>query len=189
MERAGVDINKSWHIFLKVKDEPKREVTLSDVVDLEAPGIEKIRLMPRNIDNGEVLSTHRRDFSLLEADTRYLDRLQLKWDTIIDGKRRWLLIHQFPVPPGYIGSQILLALEIPGLYPGAAIYGFYSYPPLALVSGRPIPKTQLRGTILGLEFHGWSRHRGNTAPWDPLTDNVVTHLVLVEAALTREVEE
>ena len=189
MKQAGFDISKDWHIFLKVKGEAKREVGLADIVDLEKPGIEKLRLMPKNVDNGEAPQAPHRDFALLDADTEYLDRLQLKWETIIDDERRWLIIHQFPVPTGYTVSDTMLALEVPELYPGAAIYGFYAYPPLALASGRTIPRTQLRGSILGLEFHGWSRHRGSSAPWDPTTDNVVTHLGLVEAALTREVEE
>ena len=189
MKQAGFDIGKDWHIFLKVRGEPKREVGMADIVDLETPGIEKLRLMPKNVDNGEAPQAPRRDFALLDADTEYLDRLQLKWETIIDSERRWLIIHQFPVPTGYTVSDTMLALEIPGPYPGAAIYGFYAHPPLDLASGRAIPRTQLRGSIFGLEFHGWSRHRGSSAPWDPTTDNVVTHLGLVEAALTREVGE
>ena len=189
MKQAGFDISEDWHIFLKVKGEAKREVGLTDIVDLEKPGIEKLRLMPKNVDNGEAPQAPRRDFALLEADTEYLDRLQLKWETIVDGGRRWLVIHQFPLPTGYTATDTMLALEIPETYPGAAVYGFYAYPPLALASGRAIPKTQLRGSIFGVEFHGWSRHRGSSAPWDSATDNVVTHLGLVEAALTKEVGE
>ena len=189
MEQAGIDPSQPWHIFFKVVGEAKREVSLTDVLDLETPGIEKLRLTPRNVDNGEVPPEPRHDFALLDVDTAYLGRLQLQWETIIDAERRWLLIHNFPVPPGYTVVCTMLALEIPRSYSGAAIYGFYAYPPLALASGRAIPRTQLRGTLLGLEFHGWSRHRGSTAPWDPATDNVVTQIGLVEAALTKEVGE
>ena len=189
MEQAGFDISKSWYIFFKVVGKAKCEVSLTDVLDLETPGIEKLRLTPRNVDNGEAPLASRRDFTLLDIDTAYLDRLQLKWETIIDTERRWLAIRNFPVPPGYTVAHTILALEIPSSYPGAAIYGFYAYPPLALESNRTIPKTQLRGTLLGLEFHGWSRHRGPSAPWDPATDNVVTHIGLVEAALMKEAGE
>lgn len=189
MKQAGFDISQGWHVFLKVKGEPKRELDLADVVDLEKPGVEKLRLMPKNVDNGEAPQVPRRDFALLETDTEYLDRLEHKWETIFEGGRRWLVIHRFSLPTGYTATVTMLALEIPETYPGAAIYGFYAHPPLALASGQTIPKTQLRGSIFGLEFHGWSRHRGNTAPWDPATDNVVTHLGLVEAALTKEVGE
>ena len=189
MKQAGFDISQGWHVFLKVRGEPKRELGLADVVDLEEPGVEKLRLMPKNVDNGEAPQTPRRDFALLDTDTEYLARLKRKWETIVEGERRWLVIHLFPLPSGYTATATMLALEIPETYPGAAIYGFYAYPPLALASGRAIPRTQLRGCIFGLDFHGWSRHRGNTAPWDPAKDNVVTHLGLVEAALTKEVGE
>ena len=48
-----------------VHGQPKKEVTLDYVVDLRTPGIEKIRLTPRGIDNGEVQLEidHRRDSS------------------------------------------------------------------------------------------------------------------------------
>ena len=189
MKQAGFNVRVDWHIFLKVTGEPKQEVGLSEIIDLEKPGIEKLWLMPKNVDNGEALQAPHRDFALLDVDAEYLNRLQIKWETIVDAARRWLVIHQFPLPTGYTATETMLALEIPETYPGAAIYGFYAYPPLALVSGRTIPSTQLRGNIFDLEFHGWSRNRGSSAPWDSTTDNVVTHLGLVEAALYREVGE
>lgn len=79
----------------------------------------------------------------------------------------------------------MLTLEIPPTYPQAALYGFYAFPPLALASGRDIPSTQMRGTIRGQEFHGWSRHRGSVA-WNPVKDNVVTQLALADEAMTKE---
>ena len=65
----------------------------------------------------------------------------------------------------------------------------FSMMPLALSSGRTIESTQLRGVLLGVEYHGWSRNRGPGAPWNPTTDNVVTQLALVDAALAKEVGE
>jgi hypothetical protein len=189
MEQAGFDTTKPWHIYFKVVGEAKREVDLDTVLDLEAPGIEKLRLTPKNVDNGEAPQAPRHDFALLDIDTAYLDRLTLKWETIVEGGRRWLLIRNFPVPAGYTVARTLLALEIPPAYPGAAIYGFYAYPPLALASNRAIASTQLRGILLGVEFHGWSRYRGPAAPWNPAMDNVITQLGLVEAALEKEVGE
>ena len=189
MAQAGFDTTKPWHVFFKVVGKPKREVSLTDVLDLETPGIEKLRLTPRNVDNGEAPLAPRRQFTLLDVDIAYLDRRKLLWETIIDADRRWLLIYEFPVPNGYTVTHTMLALEIPPSYPGAAIYGFYAYPPLALESGRTIPKTQLRACLLNREFHGWSRHRGRNNPWSAATDNVVTHLGLVEAALTKEMGE
>jgi hypothetical protein len=187
IEQAGLDPNRGWHIFLKVAGEKKRPVELTTVIDLRTPGIEKLRLTPKDVNNGEAPAP-RRMFALLDLDEAYLDRLGLKWETIVEKARRWLLIHEYPLPVGYTVATTMLALEIPTDYPGSQIYGFYAYPPLKLVSGHEIDRTQMRGILLGVEFHGWSRYRASQ-PWDSAKDNVVTQLTLVDAALAKEVDE
>ncbi len=127
--QAGFDPDKGWFVFLKVQGQPKREVALADPIDLRMPGIERLRLTPRNVDNGEA-PTPRRDFALLDADEDHLDRLGLRWETVLEGKRRWLLIHGYRMPSGYTVSNTELAIEVPPTYPQAAL-GFYAYPPRA----------------------------------------------------------
>ena len=187
--QAGFDPNQGWQIFLKVAGQSKQPVELTTIVDLRQPGIEKLRLTPKDVNNGEAPSAPTRSFALLDVDEAHLNRMGLRWETIVEGSRRWLLLHDYPLPQGYTVARTKLALEVPPTYPGALIYGFYAYPPLALSSGRTIESTQLRGVLLGVEFHGWSRHRGTAAPWDPAKDNVVTQLALVDAALAKEVGE
>jgi len=189
MIKAGFDVAQSWHIFLKVAGQAKREVALTEVVDLRTPGIEKIRLTPKEVNNGEAHPAPRRDFDVLEVDEAYLDRAGYKWETVNDGGRRWLVIHHYPVPAGFSPTEARLALEIPPTYPAAQIDMFYTYPPLALVSGRAIDCTHIPATILGVPYNGWSRHRGPGSEWNPASDNVVTHLALVESALGKEVGE
>ncbi|MCM0018747.1 MAG: multiubiquitin domain-containing protein [Tagaea sp.] len=186
--RAGFNPDQGWQIFLKIAGQPKRPVTLTDTIDLRTPGIEKLRLTPNEVNNGEAPWAPRREFDLLEADDAHLARLGLRWETVVQLERRWLLLHHYPLPRGFSTIHALLALEIPLTYPGAQIYGFYAYPPLALTSGRAIDNTQMRGTIDDVEFHGWSRNRGSLA-WNPQADNVATQLMLVEAALAKEVGE
>jgi Prokaryotic E2 family E len=161
---------------------------LTDTIDLRTPGIEKLRLTPKEVNNGEAPCAPRRDFDLLDADKAHLDRLGLRWESVEEANRRWLIIRDYPLPGGYTVGETLLALEIPPTYPGAQIYGFYAFPPLALSSGRTIESTHLRGSIRGCEFHGWSRNRGST-PWNPALDCVATQLALVDAALAKEVGE
>jgi hypothetical protein len=184
---AGFDPTKGWQIFLIVKGEPKRAVTLDYTVDLRTPGIEKLRLTPAGVHNGEAAAKPRRQFDLLEIDEKHLDALGCFWETVLDANRRWLLIHNYQVPAGYTPQIVLLALEIPPTYPGAQIDMFYTSPPLRLTSGRPIDRTQVSAVICGTAFNGWSRHRGQEAPWNPNTDNVITHLALVESAIAKEV--
>jgi len=186
---AGFNPDQGWHIFLKIVGQQKQQVELSTVIDLRTPGIEKLRLTPKDVNNGEAPVVPCRTFSLLDVDEAHLNRLGLKWETLVEAERRWLLLHDYPLPVGYTVSHSKVALEIPPTYPGAQIYGFYVHPPLALSSGRVIASTQLRGTLLGVEFHGWSRNRGPAAPWDANTDNVMTQLALVDAALAKEVGE
>lgn len=186
---AGFNPDQGWQIFLKVAGHPKQPMQLTTEIDLRTPGIEKLRLTPKDVNNGEGPAKPSRAFALLEIDEAHLDRLGLRWEAIIEANRRWLLLHDYPLPAGYTVAQTKLALEIPPTYPGAQIYGFYAYPPLTLASGRAIDSTQLRGVLLGVEFHGWSRNRGPAAPWNSSTDNVVTQLALVDAALVKEIGE
>lgn len=186
---AGFNPDQGWHIFLKVVGQQKQPVELTTVIDLRTPGIEKLRLTPKDVNNGEAPVVPRRTFALLDIDEAHLNRLGLKWETLVEAERRWLLLHDYPLPVGYTVSHSKVALEIPPTYPGAQIYGFYAYPPLALSSGRVIASTQLRGVLLGVEYHGWSRNRGPAAPWNANTDNVMTQIALVDAALAKEVDE
>lgn len=186
--KAKFDISQGWQIFLKIADKPKKAVELDTVIDLSEPGIEKLRLTPKEVNNGEAPLTARRDFALLDVDEDHLDQFAAHWETIVENGRRWLIIDSYRVPTGYTAGETKLALEIPSTYPGSQIDMFYCYPPLGLTSGLDIPATQVRAIIQGIEFHGWSRHRGAASEWKVGVDNVVTHLALVESALQKEVE-
>jgi hypothetical protein len=183
---AGFDPNTGWIVVLRVRGEPKREVGLDYVVDLRTPGIEKLRLTPKDVNNGEAVARPRRAFALLEVDERYLDSRAFWWETILDGGRRWLLIRAFPVLMGFTIDHVTLALEIPLTYPGAQIDMFYTNPKLVLRSGRVIECIDAVMPILGTAFSRWSRHRGPASPWNPATDNIATHLALVESAMAKE---
>lgn len=189
LELAGFDPDKSWQIFLLVQDHPKQEVNLQTVIDLTHPGIEKLRLTPREVNNGEAPQIYRREFSLLPVDEIFLQKSGLKWETFAEQDRRWLMIFDFPIPSGYNVGNATLLLEIPLPYPAAQIDMFYTYPPLSLQSGRAIDCTQVRANVNGIEYHGWSRHRGGSSPWDPNTDNVITHFALVESSIAKEINQ
>lgn len=188
MAKAGFDVTQEWHIFLKVVGQPKQAVTLTTVIDLRTKGIEKLRLTPKDINNGEAVAVGRRDFALQEVDEQFLDRTHATWETVIEGAKRWLLIHFYPVPEGFNQSTVTLALNIPSTYPGAQVDMFYVYEPLSLLNGREIPATTSRADIQGKKYQRWSRHRNGATQWKPATDNIITHLALVDESLLREVE-
>jgi hypothetical protein len=183
IKQAGFNPDAPWIIVLKVAGEPKREVDPSFVIDLRHKGIEKLRLTPRQINNGEMAAGCRVEFALLPQDVEHLDQLGLRWETLIDGGRRWLILRSYPLPPGYRSPVADIAIEVPVSYPGARLDMFYCHPPLALNTGAAIPQTQCIDTITGLPFQRWSRHR----QWDPARDTLATHLALVDESLWREV--
>lgn len=188
MERAGFDPNQAWIIFLKVAGEDKREVQTTDPIDLRHPGIEKLRLTPRHVENGESPVALRRDFALLDVDEDFLDGLGYPWETILEPSgRRWLVVRGYVFPEGYIERKADVAMEIPNTYPAAQIDMFYVCPPARLASGTEIPRTESVEHIGRRSFQRWSRHRMSSAPWNPKTDNVTTHMALVESAILKEV--
>lgn len=186
--RAGFDIGKAWHIYLIVKGHDKQEVQLDTIVDLRTPGIEKIRVTPRNVANGDGQAGNlRREFKLMPADVAHLDGLDLSWETVCEGERRWLLIHDYALPAGLTPRVAQVALDIPKDYPASQIDMFYFSPFVARADAVEIPRVQVRATICGVEFQGWSRHRKEPHVWDANTDNVRTHMALVEGCLAKEV--
>ncbi len=184
IKRAGFDPQAPWIIVLKVAGEPKQEVPLTHVIDLRHPGIEKLRLTPRQIDNGEAQTPRRLDFALLPQDEAHLNRLALRWETAVDAGRRWLLLRNYPLPNGYNVASADIGIEFPTSYPSAQLDMFYCNPHLASANGDAIPQTQVTQDIFSVNYQRWSRHR----QWDASRDTLATHLALVDESLRREVE-
>lgn len=187
LKAAGFNPDKGWILVLKVKDEPKQCIGLNDVIDLSNPGIEKLRLTPAEINNGEVATAAIQEFSLLEQDIDFLECLGLSWETRLVDRRRWLIIHEFTLPNGYNHNQVDLAIEIPISYPDAQLDMFFVHPSLTLANGSVIAQTNSSQKILDKTYQRWSRHLNGSTRWNPLTDSITTHLAVVEESLLREV--
>jgi Prokaryotic E2 family E len=125
----------------------------------------------------------RLDFAMLVQDEKHLRHLRVRWETLIDGGRRWLIIRGYHLPAGYNVPVTDIAIEVPVSYPTAQLDMFYCHPAVALQSRRPIPQTQHHEAIVGVAFQRWSRHR----QWDAGHDTLATHLALVDESLCREV--
>lgn len=187
LKAAGFNPNNGWILVLKVKGEAKRSIGMNDVIDLRKPGIEKLRLTPAEIINGEVASASIQEFFLLEQDIDYLTQLGLRWETRIAGARRWLIIYDHVLPSGFNHEQVDLAIEVPTAYPDAQLDMFFVHPAVTLANGGGIRQTESRENILGRVYQRWSRHLNGTTRWNPLTDSVITHLAVVEESFLREV--
>lgn len=184
--KAGIDPFLEWIIVLKVKGQPKKQVQLIDEIDLTQPGIERLRLTPKQINNGDGANALRRHFALLPKDEAFLNSLGYIWQTINDG-RRWLLINDYRLPSGYHQTTCSIAIEVPPPYPAAELDMFYCNPALSRESGATIPQTEATQVVDGNNFQRWSRHR-ESGQWVPEHDCVITHLGLIEESLLREVE-
>lgn len=181
---ASLDPNQSWQIFLIVRDNPKKALTINDQIDLRPEGIEKLRLTQKDVSNGEVVPPPRREFKLLDRDEQHLNAAGHRWETRATcGGGRWLVIHDYQLPPGYSEQVVQLALSIPSTYPSTAMDMFYLYPAVSLANGAVIPQTEATVDVDGVPFQRWSRHRA----WNPMTDNVMTQLAMADGCLHKEV--
>lgn len=187
--RAGLNPDEGWHIYFKVEGQSKEEKTLDDIIDLRTPGIEKLRLTPKDVGNGEAAMPSRRLFNLLPVDEQHLNQTGVRWETCLSSEgRRWLVIYDYQLPQGYTHQSVRLALEVPVGYPSTQIDMFYLYPAVGLTNGAAIPCVEATAVIDSNAFQRWSRHR-TVKPWNPATDNVITQLALVEGCLLKEVGE
>lgn len=184
MLKADLNPKLDYQIFLMVKGQPKQPLSLDDVIDLRAPGIEKLRFTQKDVNNGEVALPLRREFQLLSRDEQHLDAVGHHWETrlTVDGAR-WLVIRDYVLPKGYSEQAVQLAINISLGYPLAMLDMFYIYPTVRLASGAMIPQTEGTAQIDNLTFQRWSRHRS----WDPASDNIVTQLAMTEGCLLKEV--
>lgn len=187
--KANINPDLGWLIYLKVKGHPKESLTLTSVIDLTRPGIEKIRLTPNDVSNGESMTGPLRGFNVLGVDNEFLDVNHPAWKAISEGGRQWLVLPNYILPEGFSTEKVSLALEIPSTYPAAQIDMFYLFPGVTLVSGAHIPATEALQQIDGQQYQRWSRHRGPSSPWQMAHDNVLTHMALVESALLKEVQQ
>ena len=122
---------------------------------------------------------------MTEEARQFLDGRGLPWEAVTEGRVCWLVIHGYPLPAGYTAQTASLALQLPESYPATQIDMAYFHPHLARRDGVAIGQLSLHG-FDGKQWQQWSRHRTPANPWRPDSDNVETHLLLVDEWLDRE---
>ena len=190
LELAGKAPYTRYRLDRKMRGGRVERVGYDEAVAVCEPGTERFMTVPLDQNEGAaVAAALRRDFDLPEEDAEHLDARGLPWETVRDGNRQWLLLHEWRVSEGYAHREVTLALMIPPSYPVAQIDMAYFAPALVRADGQPVGATQTRMSILGTGYQRWSRHRTGQNPWRPGLDNVATHLALVEHWLEREFEK
>lgn len=133
--------------------------------------------------------TLRKDFEPLADDAEFLGRLGLRWETVIEGQVRWILVHGLATAnDGYSSDRVTAAVRLEPNYPMTQLDMVFVEPHLTRKDGRPINATQASVTILGRAFQQWSRHRTAANPWRPGEDNLETHFMLISDWFQREFE-
>jgi uncharacterized protein YegP (UPF0339 family) len=183
---AGKDPVTRFRLDQKLRGGQAKKIGYDESVSFCAPGVERFMTVPLDQHEGAAAAPAlRREVALPEHDTEHLDARGLPWETIVDGRRQFLLIHDWPLPNGYATSTVTVALMIPPGYPAVQFDMVYFHPAVVRTDRQPIGALSSL-TIAGTLFQRWSRHRTGQNPWRPGLDDVSTHLALVEEWLERE---
>lgn len=186
---AGKTPPERFRLDQKLRGGQARKVGYNESVSFCAPGVERFMTVPLDQHEGSVaapaMPAGRREVALPEHDVQHLDARGLPWETVVDGRRQWLLLHDFPLPDGYDAPTVTVALMIPPGYPTVQFDMVYFHPPVVRSDRQPIGALSSL-TIGGTLYQRWSRHRTRQNPWRPGLDDVSTHLALVEEWLEQE---
>lgn len=184
LEQANLTPPKNYTLRQKMADGTPKRIELEETVDLREPGIEKFRAIKKGQNEGE--SQSRRLAPVLDQDRLFLDRYGLRWEIITEGST-WVLLHDFPLPPGFTSDKVIVAIRFETGYPITQLDMMYVYPPLARKDGKAIPQVNSMQPLDGKDFQRWSRHRTSENPWVSGEDSLETHVYLVEEFFNREI--
>jgi hypothetical protein len=172
-------------LYQKGKGQPRR-LELEERVELRLPGADKFVTLP--LDQTEGLGAGRRQFSLSEEDTEWLESLDLLYELVAEGGVPRVVIYGWPLPPGYTIAKVDVNVRIDPGYPDTQIDMAYFSPALVRRDGRAIGATS-DDSFDGKIWQRWSRHRTAANPWRPGLDSLSTHFALVDDWLARELRK
>jgi hypothetical protein len=157
------------------------------VVSFVAPGIERFMTIPNEVQEGEP-APPRLQFNPLPADVEYLTALGLRWEALVEGGIRTIVIYQWPLPVGYNVASADVHVRLTAGYPDTEIDMAYFAPALARADGRGIANLSAC-SFDGRPWQQWSRHRIATSKWRIGEDDLSTHMALVRDWLEAELRK
>ncbi|MEC9399176.1 MAG: multiubiquitin domain-containing protein, partial [Myxococcota bacterium] len=181
------DLSSSTHQLFEIVRGARRPVAPNEEVSLKRPGIERFIAIKHAVTDGDGGEQAHLSW-LTEEDREELERRGLDHACLMDGKSRWLIFEDYPIPEGYDHERVDLALLIPPGYPAAPLDMAYVFPALQRVDNKAI-RAISNQRIGDRTFQRWSRHRDKKGPaWDPEVDGIKTHLLAVDAWMANEVK-
>jgi hypothetical protein len=91
-------------------------------------------------------------------DVAFLEAKGYAFEATAEGGFTCLVIHGYPLPPGYRPQRADLLLRLPGGWPDAAPDMFWMDPPVTYTDGRSPLQTQRSEQYLGRTWQRFSRH-------------------------------
>lgn len=182
---AGKVPVEHFALYLKEKGQPQR-LELDERVDLRTPGVEKFVTLP--LDQTEGLGAGRRQFSLPQEDSEWLEGLGLIYEMVAEGGIPRVVIYGWQLPIGYNVQKADVNVRIEPGYPDTQIDMAYFSPALVRRDGRAIAAV-VDDSFDGKVWQRWSRHRTAANPWRPGLDGLATHFALVDDWLARELRK
>ena len=73
------------------------------------------------------------DFNLPEDDMEFLNNLGFRFHSKNDGRYKWIILKNYPMPNGYNVTTASIAISIPNGYPTNQLDMAYFFPPLTRV--------------------------------------------------------
>ena len=186
LELAKKIPESDFKVVLKEHGQDGRTIGMNDSVDLEMPGIEKFIIIYTGHSDGEEGPNGPFPFTLPEEDKCFAQRHEGKLECVIDGTKRWVLVHDFSVPDGYNVEKVTAAIMLPPTYPVSGPDMVYFYPALALNSGKKINAADVTENIRGVSYQRWSRHFTQNERWRPDIDSLETYSIMIRSWLERE---
>ena len=154
-----------------------------DVVDFTTPGVERFKTLP--VDSTDGLAEPRRQFRLAESDEAFLDGLGLRWEALLYGGAKWIVVYGYGLPVGYNVAKADLAVRIEPDFPTAQLDMAYFAPSLSRIDGKGINNLS-PAQVDDRPFQQWSRHRTAGSIWRPGEDDLESHFLFIQSFLQRE---
>jgi hypothetical protein len=158
-----------------------------ETISFLAPGLERFMTIPNEVTEGEGPQP-RRQFTLLKADTSFLDSLGLRWEAVTEAGLQVVVIFGWPLPVGYNVATANVHVRFSSGYPDAQLDMAYFEPALARTDGRGINNLSMT-PFDGRNWQQWSRHRTPASAWRPGFDDLSTHMALVDNWLAAELRK
>jgi len=143
--------------------------------------------IPNEVQEGDP-APPRMQFLPLPADVEYLNQLRLRWEAVIDGDVKAIIICQWPLPAGYNVAVADVHVRLTNGYPDAQIDMAYFAPALSRVDGKGIGAAT-PAPFDGRQWQQWSRHRTEASKWRIGEDDLSTHMALVRDWLEAELRK